>query len=113
MIKRRFVMNRTSILFLLIIGLMMVTLAPTASGTENLGDISIRVDGLTCPFCAYGLEKKLKRLEGAEKIHIDIEKGIAYIQVREGKDIKEKNLKKAVEDAGFTAKEITYGIYPK
>jgi len=50
MIKRRFVMNRTSILFLLIIGLMIVTLAPMASGTENLGDISIRVDGLTCPF---------------------------------------------------------------
>jgi len=106
-------MNRASVLFLFIIGLMIVTLVPMARGMENPGDISIRVDGLTCPFCAYGLEKKLKRLEGAEKIHIDIEKGIAYIQVREGKSIDEKNLKKAVADAGFTAKKITYGTYPK
>ncbi len=66
-------MNRTSFLFLFMIGLITVTPATRARGTENLGDISIRIDGLTCPFCVYGLEKKLKRLEDAENIHIDIQ----------------------------------------
>lgn len=92
-----------------ILGLLVTLLSHSVRAQGNVREISIRVDGLTCPFCAYGLEKKLKRLEGAEKIHIDIEKGIALIQVREGSDIDEKNLKKAVEDAGFTAREITYG----
>jgi len=96
------------VLFSLILALIILPLSQGAFAQEKAEGISIRVDGLTCPFCTYGLEKKLKRLEGAEKIYIDIDKGIAHIQVIEGKNIAEKDLKQAVEDAGFTAREITY-----
>ena len=34
--------------------------AAFAAGTEY----QLRVDGLACPFCAYGIEKKLKKTEG-------------------------------------------------
>jgi len=100
-------------LLMVIIGLVFMSLPQTVFAQETTKDISIRVDGLTCPFCAYGLEKKLKRLAGAKKIHIDIDLGIAHIQVAEGKEIDEKDLKKAVEDAGFTAREIIYGVDQK
>ncbi len=92
---------------------MFMPLVQSAFAQGKSEGISIRVDGLTCPFCTYGLEKKLKRLEGAEKIHIDIDKGIAHLQAAKGKKIAEKDLKKAVEDAGFTAREITYGSVQK
>ncbi len=101
--------KRSRVLFVMMLMLIAPLLSQSAKAEDMSAEISIRVDGLTCPFCAYGLEKKLKRLDGAEKIHIDIEKGIAHIQLVEGKKMEEKDLKQAVEDAGFTAKEITYG----
>ncbi len=101
--------KRRGLCLLLILGLIVLPLSHSASAQEQVATVSIRVDGLTCPFCAYGLEKKLKRLAGAEKVQIDIDLGIAHIQVRDGMSIDEKNLKKAVEDAGFTARKITYG----
>ncbi|VAX33656.1 hypothetical protein MNBD_NITROSPIRAE01-2198 [hydrothermal vent metagenome] len=101
--------KRNRLLLVMMLMLIAPLLTQSAKAEEMSAEISIRVDGLTCPFCAYGLEKKLKRLDGAEKIHIDIEKGIVLIQVVEGEKVKEKDLKQAVEDAGFTAKDIIYG----
>ncbi len=100
--------KRKGLLFLVILGLVVLPLSHNISAKGTADEIAIRVDGLTCPFCAYGLEKKLKRLEGAKKIHIDIDLGIAHIYLREGQKIEESVLKKTVEDAGFTAGKITY-----
>ena len=35
----------------------------------------VQVDGLGCPFCAYGLEKKIKEFKGIKNIKIDMETG--------------------------------------
>ena len=97
-----------NVLTLALIGLLMTAMVIPAFAQDPSTQISIRVDGLSCPFCAYGLEKKLKRLEGTEKVRIDIDRGVAEITVAEGKTIQEDRLKKAVTDAGFTPREITY-----
>ena len=39
----------------------------------------LRVDGLACPFCAYGIEKELTRTDGVEGIDIDIKAGIVTV----------------------------------
>lgn len=70
--------------------------------------VQVKVDGLSCPFCAYGLEKKLTKIDGVENLKIDIENGIAVFTVAEGKTVSEEKLKKSVKDAGFTPREITY-----
>ena len=95
-------------LTLILMGLLMATLVVPAFAQDSPDQITLRVDGLSCPFCAYGLEKKLKRLEGAEQVRIDIDRGVAEITVAEGKTIEEDQLRKAVLDAGFTPKGITY-----
>ena len=95
-------------LTLILTGLLMATLVVPALAQDSPTQITIRVDGLSCPFCAYGLEKKLKRLEGTEHVRIDIDSGVAEITVAEGKAIAEEDLNKAVVDAGFTPREITY-----
>jgi len=93
---------------LILIAFMIMAPAMPVFSQDRPTQITIRVDGLTCPFCAYGLEKKLKRLEGAESVRIDIERGIAVISVAKGKSILEENLRKAVQNAGFTPRKITY-----
>jgi mercuric ion binding protein len=93
---------------LFLMGLLIATWVVPIFAQDSPTQITIRVDGLSCPFCAYGLEKRLKRLDGAEKVQIDIDQGMAKITVSQGKTIDENQLKKAVLDAGFTPKEIHY-----
>lgn len=60
------------------------------------------VDGLACPFCAYGVEKQLKAVKGVEKVEVDINTGNVIVTVLEGAVFDEATAKKAVTDAGFT-----------
>ncbi|AMC11784.1 hypothetical protein Lupro_11110 [Lutibacter profundi] len=70
--------------------------------------IKIWVDGLACPFCAYGLEKQIKRIEGVKNLHIDLNRGfITFTAISEKKPTEER-LKKLVKEAGFVARKIEY-----
>ncbi len=71
-------------------------------GTE----IVMRVDGLACAFCAYGLEKKLKKLEGVEGVDISLNKGLVRIKLREGYTLEEETLRKIVKESGFVLRSI-------
>ena len=69
-----------------------------AAGTQY----DLRVDGLSCPFCAYGIEKKLKKTEGVESVDIDLHRGLVIVKTREGVKLTEAQMKRLVKDAGFT-----------
>lgn len=79
--------------------------------TENFAQakqVQVKVDGLSCPFCAYGLEKKLKKIDEVENLKIDVDKGFVTFSVANGKTVSEEEIKKRVKEAGFTAREISY-----
>ncbi len=62
----------------------------------------LRVDGLACPFCAYGIEKELIRTDGVATIDIDINAGVVTVTMAEGATLTEDQASRIVEDAGFT-----------
>ena len=62
----------------------------------------LRVDGLACPFCAYGIEKKLTALKGVQRTEVDIASGTVIVTMAEGASLDEAAATKAVKDAGFT-----------
>jgi len=64
------------------------------------------LDGLVCTFCAYNLEKKLKRIESVEDLKILVNAGLAEFKIKEGKSIDVDEIKKAVKDGGFTPREM-------
>lgn len=68
--------------------------------------VSVEVAGLSCPFCAFGLEKKLKQLPGVEKVVIKINEAKAEIEVADGKKITRGQIEQAVKEAGFTPGKI-------
>jgi len=112
------IINKTkkSILLILLISLFGFTHANTKINFEAANQsktyIKIWVDGLACPFCAYGLEKKIKKLSGAENIFVDINKGfVTFIVPSEAIPEKEK-LKKLVKEAGFAVRKIQYTNKP-
>ena len=62
----------------------------------------LRIDGLACPFCAYGIEKELNRTEGVAAIAIDINAGTVTVTMAEGALMTEAKASQIVKDAGFT-----------
>jgi len=85
-------------------------LSPTQAQVER---VEIRVDGLACPFCAYGLEKKLKEVDGVAKVQINVDKGLAALDNKEGKSIAVEKLEPVVADAGFASREIEATVLGK
>jgi mercuric ion binding protein len=67
----------------------------------------LKVDGLGCPFCAYGIEKKLSAIDGVEQIEVDLKKGQVIVIMAEGVSLSEERARQAVTDAGFTLRAFT------
>ncbi len=64
------------------------------------------VDGLACPFCAYGVEKKVGGLDGVEKVEIEIEEGVVTVTLADGATLDEATAKQAVDQAGFSLRKF-------
>lgn len=95
------------LLILLFMGLSVLMGRAQEEKIELRGTVKIEVDGLSCPFCAYGLEKNLKKMEGVEMIKIDVENALVHLSISKSKGINEDLLRKNIKDAGFTPRNIT------
>jgi len=80
----------------------------TKSFTQSETYIKVWVDGLACPFCAYGLEKQIKKIQGVKNLHIDLNRGFITFTAISEKKPTEEILKKLVKEAGFVARKIEY-----
>jgi len=67
------------------------------------------VDGLACPFCAYGVEKNLLAVAGVEKLDIDLEGNFITVVMETGNRLDEERAKQAVSDSGFTLRAFEAG----
>lgn len=64
----------------------------------------IEVAGLACPFCAYGIEKKLRAIPGVERVETNIKEGTVVIVMKDGATLDRTRVERAVREAGFTLK---------
>mgnify|MGYP000355561350 CR=1 FL=1 len=64
------------------------------------------VDGLACPFCAYGVEKKVGGLAGVKNVDINIDSGLVAVTMASGASLKKAAAKQAVSDAGFSLRKF-------
>ncbi len=76
-----------------------------AQNTETY-KIAVRVDGLSCMFCAYSLERNFKKLDEVEEIDINVGEGIAKISLKPGTELSDEQIKDIVKNSGFTPGEI-------
>ena len=77
-----------------------------ATQNDDPRQIEVTILGMSCPFCAYGVEKKLKNLEGVTDLEVVLETGIATLALGEDADISNELLQKAVKEAGFEVAKI-------
>ena len=64
------------------------------------------VDGLACPFCAYGVEKHVGGLDNVKSVEILIDEEIVAVTMAPGKTLDEANAKQAISDSGFTLRKF-------
>jgi len=100
-------------------GLLILTIAFLFTSTINAQTkeekriyIKIEVKGLACPFCAFGMEKELKKVSGVESVEIELKEGLAYISTPIEQMPTNESLEKIIRDAGFTVGEIEYSNKP-
>ena len=99
------------ILFLLLA--MMVIASPATAGAEvtspppgGSSRIAVKVDGLTCPFCAHGLEKNLKKIPGVIDLEILVDQGTASLTYAPHHAFSLEAIREAVRRGGFTPTTI-------
>lgn len=71
------------------------------------GQYRVGVDGLACPFCAYGIEKRLSSIDGVKDVKVDIKKGEVIVTMAEGADLTEQLAREKVKEAGFTLRSFS------
>ena len=89
-------------LFLLLSALMFSMTVLAADNQYLLG-----VDGLACPFCAFGIEKRLNKVDGVTDIEVDIADSLVRVTLQEGKTLTEAQARQAVKEAGFTLRSYS------
>lgn len=89
----------------MVMTLMLLLLLPVANAASAV--YSLKVDGLACPFCAYGIEKKLSAIDGVEDIKVNIKEGQVIVTMADGTSLSEQRARQAVTDAGFTLRAFT------
>ena len=85
-----------------LIAIMMMAYTPVFAQKKNHDKVKVQVDGLGCPFCAYGLEKKMKELKNVKKINIDMETGMMTLTYPSHKMIDVETIENQVKKAGYT-----------
>jgi copper chaperone CopZ len=81
-----------AMLFALLVGFASIASAKT---------IEMDVNGLVCAFCAQGIEKTLKGFPATEGVFVSLEHRIVAVQLKDGQDIADTALTKAITDAGY------------
>ncbi len=67
---------------------------------------TVQVDGLGCPFCAYGLEKKMQEMKGVKKFKIEMESGLTSFTYPAEKMLSLAEVKAQVDKAGYTPMDL-------
>jgi len=75
---------------------------PAMNAQKAMDIFEVQVDGLGCPFCAYGLEKKFKEFKGIKKVKIDIETGDFSFHYPAEKSLTLEAVESQVVKAGYT-----------
>ncbi len=89
-----------------LVAMMVLSVIWTAAAFAAEVQYEVGVDGLACPFCAYGIEKKLSSIDDVQEIAVDITKGLVIVTMTEGSELSEQLARQKVKDAGFSVRSF-------
>ena len=69
--------------------------------TDALDTIRFPVTGMTCSTCVNRITRALKRLDGVDRIHVDL--GRELVTLRRGPSVSDASISGALQEAGYVA----------
>jgi copper chaperone CopZ len=84
----------------------LITLLFLASASAQAATIEMNVSGLVCAFCAQGIEKQLRKFPATADVIVSLEQKLVAVALRDGQDIPDSELRRALTNAGYTIKAI-------
>jgi len=87
--------------------LILTIVAALVATGASAGTIEMKVYGLVCGFCAQGIEKTLRKNPATVDVLVSLEDKLVVVSTREGQDISDADLTKALTDSGYDVKGIT------
>jgi copper chaperone CopZ len=94
------------------IQLILTAILIAVAASSSAATIEMTVNGLVCAFCAQGIEKKLKRFPATAEVLVSLEHRLVAVSLKDGQDIPDADLRKALTDAGYTVKDISRSETP-
>jgi copper chaperone CopZ len=77
-----------------------------AGASAQAGTIEMNVNGLVCAFCAQGIEKQLRKFPATADVIVSLEHKLVAVGLKDGQDIPDTELRRALTNAGYTVKAI-------
>lgn len=84
----------------------LISLIALTSAIAQAGTIEMTVNGLVCGFCAQGIEKTLRKNPATADVIVSLEKRLVAVSTKEGHDISDDELRKALTASGYAVKAI-------
>lgn len=85
--------------------ILMSTLLAVAT-TAQARSVEMEVNGLVCAFCAQGIQKAIRKLPATQDVFVSLEHRVVAVQLKEGQDAADEQLRAAVTDAGYSTVRI-------
>jgi len=83
-----------------------VPLLLALSASAEAATIEMNVNGLVCAFCAQGIEKQLRKFPATADVVVSLEQKLVAVALKDGLDIPDAELRRALTNAGYTVKAI-------
>jgi len=85
---------------------MSVLLLWSANTPAEETHILLGVNGMACPFCAYGIEKQLKKIDGVGEVSTNLPQGEIWVEASGNEVLSEDEARTLLQDAGFTLRSF-------
>lgn len=89
-----------------VLGFFITTLIFFRPAFAEINSVEMQVDGMTCPFCVYGIEKKLEALGEVKDASSNLKTGTVSIKLRKNEPLDIGRLNEAIRESGFTPGKI-------
>jgi len=98
-------MKNALVTFALWLGLALPTAA--AAQVPSPGDsLRLHVDGMVCSLCAYGVERRLGKLDQVERVKVELDSGLVVVLLNPGAPVSDSTLSEEVRRAGFALRGV-------
>jgi sulfite exporter TauE/SafE/copper chaperone CopZ len=72
--------------------------------------INLQIGGMTCASCELVLERKIKKIPGVEKVHVNHRNGLARIRLNPSDEAALAEIQTAIEEAGYSLGENSVAL---